>query len=87
MLDISPPFAARMGGEGGHDLVSIATVVFGHSEHDTFGEFLADCDRPNSFNDYPVRRCAATGHLGARHAMTCVNGRWYLRRYAPERRI
>lgn len=44
--------------------------------------FMADSDRPTSFADYPVRQCAASGHWGAAHAMVCVEGRWYLRRFA-----
>lgn len=48
--------------------------------------FMADADKPNSIGDYPCRQCAASGHWGAPHAMVSVDGRWYLRTYAPDPR-
>jgi len=43
-------------------------------------------DKPNSITDYPIRICAATGLYGAPSAMVNIDGRWYLRAYAPDPR-
>ena len=48
--------------------------------------FVAESDKPTGRGDYPLRQCAASGHFGAPHAMVRIDGRWYLRDYAPNQR-
>ena len=48
--------------------------------------FIANEDKPQNAGDYPILRCTESGFWGAPHAMVTVDGRWYLKRFAPEPR-
>lgn len=49
----------------------------------TTSMFTPQHAKPKSHGDYPLRQCQASGLWGAPHAMTCVDGRWYLVDFAP----
>lgn len=49
--------------------------------------FVANPNKPTSTNDYPLRKCEASGYWGAPHAMVQVDGRFYLREFAPDPRL